>query len=873
MIYTPVLLNYSVRLASIVTGSILEEKLRGYASLYRKVSWPVLILSVIITAGLVVDLAVVDTPTFHTDLADFAPDSENAEAHDRISEHFSNETRPMFIHVTRDDGGNVLDMASLNLMDSHLESMQLESENRQGIVVNWITAPSILQLALDEEADGRDLSLVQTWEEMIDLTIDVNETDCPGDVGKQKEVAEFILDGMLHKEFDGSEMCLWIQSNGAEGSPSVSAISTLWILEIDPNLPPEQRKVKQDELREIFADLSANSDLEYGVASLDLISHDIDEGTFDNLATLILLAMVVVVVLLAVSFRSIKGVVFPLAGLSFALIWTYGTLNVFGARFTALEVAVAPLVLGLGIDYSIHLQRRYSVIREEIEDAAEAWLTACARLSTPLGLAVITTVAAFLANIISPLPPLETFGIALALGVVSAFINATIVVGALHIVLDKVIPETGSTPLRLPRLSKKLVDLQRTQQAAVFIIALVVSGASIIGAMGLETEFDLGDFLDEDMEIMQVRGELDNSYESAGWKLIYIEMEPVSDADSIGNDAILLNELRKLHSNLANNHDVVGGGSSDSSPSYEGPYKVMYDAVDNDPQFGESYGLVIQNGGLRSNSGALDLTGAFVLLSVNDTVADPFTGESWAERVESTVHLVDGAIVHTRTEVRVDASTSSESSRVVTDFEEMVGKADADDGRMRSNLADDAQIYITGDLVALQYVLDGLNASQLSSTAISFAVSFCVLFILTRRIVPAGIVLTPVILATLWVVGSMVLLGLKWNVLTVMVTALSLGIGIDYSIHMWRRFEAERLKTDEPWKALEETVSTTGIALVLSAGTTALGFLVLLFSPMPVVQQFGLVTALTVTFSLGLTVVVMPVLLIMAENQSGTSGK
>ena len=49
---------------------------------------------------------------------------------------------------------------------------------------------------------------------------------------------------------------------------------------------------------------------------------------------------------------------------------------------------------------------------------------------------MITTVAAFLANIISPLPPLETFGIALAVGVISAFVNATVVVGALHVVID-----------------------------------------------------------------------------------------------------------------------------------------------------------------------------------------------------------------------------------------------------------------------------------------------------------------------------------------------------------------------------------------------------------------------------------------------------
>ena len=824
------------------------------------------------TIGLVADLAFVDTPSFHTDLSDFAPDSESSDAHDRISEHFSNETRPLFVHVTRDDGGNVLDMDSLNLMNSHLSIIENESKNMQDVVVNWITAPSILQLALDEEANKTELSTVDSWEEMLNLVIDVNESDCPGDVSKQREVAQFILDGMLNNDFDGTEICLWIETNGEEGSPVVSASSTLWILEIDPDLSNSERKIKQDELRQEFEKLSSNSDLNYGVASLDLISHDIDEGTFDNLATLIFLAVLVVVVLLAISFRSVKGVVFPLVGLSSALIWTYGLLNLSGARFTALEVAVAPLVLGLGIDYSIHLQRRYNSFKGEIGDSAEAWLASCGKLSTPLGLAVITTVAAFLANIISPLPPLETFGIALAVGVISAFVNATVVVGALHVVIDSANDKTPAEPIRMPRLSKKLVDLQRSQQVLVLIIALIISGVSIIGAMGLETEFDLTDFLDEEMEIMQVRDELDQSYESAGWKVVYVLMEPSSSKEEIDNDLILLNEMRGLHNDLANNHDVVGGGGVDSIPSYEGPYKILYDAVDNDVLFGESYGLVITNGDLRRGiAEQFDLGAAFVSLSQNTSVADPYTGASWADRVSDTVDLDGDKIKHIRIEVRVDASTSSDTSRVVQWFEEELG-TESESGKLRSELSGVANVYVTGDLVALQNVLDGLNSSQLSSTAISFIVSFVVLLLLTRRPVPAIVVLTPVVLATLWVVGSMVVLSLKWNVLTVMVTALSLGIGIDYVIHMWRRFESEREKREDVWEALEETISTTGVALVLSAGTTSLGFLVLLFSPMPVVQQFGLVTALTVTYSLILSIIVLPVLLLMSEVNS-TAGE
>ena len=847
----------------------IEDRFRSQSENFRKLSWPILIFSIAVTVGLAADLAFVNTPSFHTDLSDFAPESESADAHERISKHFTNETRPMFIHVTRDDGGNVLDLASIVEMDDDLAKVKNKSKAMQDFVVDYITAPSLLQIALDEEANGTVLSDVESWEAMIDLLIDVNETDCPGDVSKQREVAQFILDGMLNKNFDGTDICLWIQSNGESGSPILSADSTLWILQVDPDISNEERKSKQNQIRELFEDLSEESEMNYGVASLDLISHDIDEGTFDNLATLILLAVLVVVLLLAISFRSVKGVVFPLVGLSSALIWTYGFLNLAGARFTALEVAVAPLVLGLGIDYSIHLQRRYNSFRSEVSDASSAWLGACAKLSTPLGLAVITTVSAFLANIISPLPPLETFGIALAVGVISAFVNATVVVGALHVVLDSSSNDVVNEPIRMPKLASKVVELQRSQQAIVLIMALIITGAAIVGAMGLETEFDLSDFLDEDMEIMEVRNQLETEYESAGWKVVYVLMEPSSGKESISDDKSLLTEMRGLHSDLANNHDVVGGGNSDGSPSYEGPYKVLYDAVDNDKQFGERYGLVISKGRLIDSSN-LNLGGAFQELSMNDSTADPFTNDSWADRVSKTVSLDGESIVFIRIEIRVDASTSSDTSRVVEWFEEELGSED-DDGKMRSELSGVAVIHVTGDLVALQNVLDGLNSSQLSSTAISFTVSFLVLLLLTRRPVPALVVLTPVVLATIWVVGSMVLLSLKWNVLTVMVTALSLGIGIDYVIHMWRRFEAEREKRDNIWDALEETLSTTGVALILSAGTTALGFLVLLLSPMPVVQQFGLVTALTVTFSLILSIIVLPVLLLMAENSSITS--
>ncbi len=844
----------------------LEERMASWAPLFKRMAPVILVVVFLFTVSLSAHL-IVSPPTFNTDLSDFAPDSDSSDAHDRIHEYFPNEARPLFVHVSAKDSSNILSIENLQTMNTHLAHMQNESSNNQDAVAVWTTAPGIVQLALDEEANGTSLESIESWGEILDLLFE-EDTVCSLTADDQLlSAARYASSALLHSDLNVDSSCTYLKNGTGDAAPT--ATSTLWVLEINPNLDEEKRKQIQDDFRKEFALLSESSDLDYGVASLDLISYDIDQGTFDNLALLIILALLVVIILLAIAFRSLNDVAFPLIGLSFALIWTYGVLNYLDIRFTALEVAVAPLVLGLGIDYAIHLQRAFSAIRKEQDDPAEAWLRACARLSIPLSLAVVTTVAAFLANVISPLPPLATFGYALAFGVLCAFVSSTVVVGALHVVRKKASMAQLSQAITMPRLVGGIVAVQQKQQVTVILVTILISGISIFGAASLETDFDLADFVDPDMEIMQVREDMSSSYDSAGWKLIYILLEPIEDSSHIPGDSVMLDELRGLHKDLETNHDVVGTDNAPASPSYEGPYVVLRDAILRNQSFGESHNLEVYAGGVYvlNTSNEFDLAPVFSELSSNQTVADVLTGETWAQRIEQTVYLEEGQIKYFRTEVRVEASTSAESKLVISKIEGQLGST-SEQGTLRYNLEDHAQLYVTGDLVILQTVLDGLNTSQIKSTVISLFVSMLVLLVLTRRVVPALAVLLPVALASLWVAGSMFILGLKWNVLTVMVTALTIGIGIDYSIHMWRRIEVELARRDSHWEALRAALSTTGVALIMSALTTAFGFLVLMFSPMPVIQDFGLITAVTVFFSLLLALLLLPVLIeLSARNQ------
>lgn len=838
------------------------------AAIFEKVAWPIIGLSGIITLLLLMQL-VPDVPEFHTQLADFAPETDQTRAEERISPYFENESRPMFIHVTADDGGNILSLENLRLQLEHLDLIRDWGEANQDFISANISAPGIVQLALDEEANGTSLDNISDWAELVDLVLDEN-VSCSGDKDTQLEsIAAFAQASLLHRDFDPAPTCDYLA--GLNSDPTPVAISTLWVIEADPALDDDERQVKMNQLRERFAALSASSTLHYSVASLDLVSFDIDQGTFENLATLIIIAVVVVVLILALAFRSFRGVTFPLVALSLALIWTYGTLAGFGAQFTALEVAIAPLVIGLGIDYSIHLQRRYEAFRSDGHTPAEAWLMALEKLSVALSLAVITTVAAFLTNILSPLPPIRTFGLGLAYGVISAFLCSTVVVGCLHVVMDKREGKerVKSRILTLPKISKKIVEFQKSQQALVIIVAILICAVSILGALRLETEFDLADFLDEEMEIMQVRADLNQSYEASSWKFVYLFFEGEGE-NAITGDLEMLDQLSWLDDRLAYVHGVVGWEVG--SPSYEGPYTVLRDAVLGDSAWGEQHNLEMFGEKLVEidASSTVNLGAAFANLSTNDSVADPLTGRTWAERVGRTINLVGEEIHYMRMEIRVVAATSGESQQIIASFERELGSVDQP-GTLRSGLAGNAQVHLGGDLVKLQAVLQGLTTSQVESTVLSLIVSLCVLLVLTRKFIPAIIVLLPIGMATLWVAGSMVLFGLKWNVLTVMVTALTIGIGIDYSIHIWRSFETE-LENDpkNPWKAMEKVISTTGVALILSAGTTVCGFLVLLFSPMPVVQDFGLVTAITVIFSLILCTLFLPVLLTLNAMMNGT---
>ncbi len=846
------------------------------ADAFERLSVPILVVSLLLTAFLASVL--VPLPAFTTDLSSFAPETDADEAQERIQGTIGASTHLIYVNVkpafeegSEDFLPNVLEMRALHQLAGDHSRIQAYSDENGGFVVSQLNAAEILQRSLEERNHSGPLSDFSDWRQMLEEIGDGAECgDALGSDERTVATASFASSAMLHSDLDYGPVCDWLDTG--EGNPTPTASSTLWLIELSGDISNEDRRAHATAIRAMLTSEPEADEavLEYGIISDDLISNDINESTLDNLVWLILLAVIVVVILLALSFRSITMVAVPLTALLAALVWTYGAIALSGMRFSILEIAVAPVVLALGIDYSIHLQRGYEKAKDDSDSAAEAWVKAFVDLRIALSLAVVTTMFAFLSNSFSPLPPLRTFGLTLAMGVASAFVASTVTVGAMHVVVERTTGGSTNRGLELDALARAATDFQRGNAPLVLLtVAIFTAGSIVVAQQGLETSFELSDFLsDDEMEVMKVRNDLYDSYEVNALKSVYILVEPAEGEDSFSDEENLIDALRGVEDSLLRIPGVVvteAPGTSNEWGSYDSIYRILGDAIEQDEGFGLAHNLeafgedVATTADFREG----DLTLAIAALQSNESMGEPLRGLTWAERTDQHVALTeDGeSIRYLRIRVDVEAETSAMVYEIVTELDAEAVIISMDTG---------GRAYVVGDLVLLSNVLSGLISSIISSTAISLAVSMLVLTLLTRRFGQSLLVILPVGLAGSWVVGTMALLEINWNVLTIMITALTIGLGIDYSIHVWRRFEANRAAGMAIWPAMRDMYANTGAALLMSAGTSICGFMVLMLSPVPVIRDFGMVSSISVAFSLVLALLVLPGLL-AAEVRTGSN--
>ena len=619
---------------------------------------------------------------------------------------------------------------------------------------------------------------------------------------------------------------------------------------------------------------------EMRVMGTSLMMDEIMDANNASMAILLPLAFGLVIVILALIYRNGMDMLFSLLALGFAIIWVYGFGSALGYSFNPMTTAVPVLIVGLGIDYGIHITMRY---REEIRTGKKIKQSANITIMSvgmALLLATITTVVAFLSNLASPIGLLGDFGVLCAIGIIGSFVTMTTFVPACKQLqdiqrlkkgksLDSMLNNNNTPGRRRERDKLKnagVAVLDKTMSSGavaaehhpmiVIMIVIIITISALGGALLLETRFDFMDFLPEDLEISKDLKYMMNEFEIAGGEAEQVNILVKGDIA----DPELLRDIDETITNMENDESVIKHAGE---PDVQSILSLMADWATNstefgmqdsnyDPMFKEIYDNTMTVGGVPKNDAAKEN----IIVMYDWLYSNPNSRKA----VQYILHRTDDGN-YDSTVLRISVIVGDDDNDAI---EGLHNDLNAD----KKPLEDSAdKSIVTGGVILTKVIMDTLNDSQIRSLIITIVVSLIILTIVfwfkRRSLVLGAITLTPVILCVIWTLGTMYLAGIPLNIMTITIASLTIGLGITYGIHITNRFLEDIERHDTIDAACRSTVRHTGTALFGAAATTIAGFGILVFALMPPLQQFGGITALTILYSFLASVFVLPTFLVL----------
>ncbi|NIP33840.1 MAG: MMPL family transporter, partial [Thermoplasmata archaeon] len=325
------------------------------------------------------------------------------------------------------------------------------------------------------------------------------------------EAQPFVLDNVLTGLSAGLGFVLATDYDSSSMQPSSKA--SLMIVQQNRSVDSDRILESQYDLEDIAKGVEKeNADtIEFGVMGAQIMFDKINTSSMESLGTLMGLAMVFIVVILFLVFRSGLDTFLTLIALVFVIIWTFGIGIILGYTFNPLTTAVPILLVGLAVDYGIHLTVRNRLEKRK-ETLDRSTILTIASVGTALLLATITTVFSFMSNLLSDLSVMRQFGILTSVGIVSAFFVMNTFVPAARLLYDRrrerLGKRRGGKGKRNdgPRKENRLVTFVQlgahgaaSYSTPIVVGALLLSGGAFYAISDIETTFDFMDFLPEDL--------------------------------------------------------------------------------------------------------------------------------------------------------------------------------------------------------------------------------------------------------------------------------------------------------------------------------------------------------------------------------------
>lgn len=151
------------------------------------------------------------------------------------------------------------------------------------------------------------------------------------------------------------------------------------------------------------------------------------------------ISTILVFTITALIFRSLTSAVVPILVVFMSVNWLYGTMGYASLPISTLAGGVAAMVIGIGIDFAIHIMNKFKYDRKLGQSIPVAIENAVTQTGMALIATSVTTIVAFLAFMFGMMPEMGRFGILMAIGITYSLIFSIFGLPALLIIEEKFI--------------------------------------------------------------------------------------------------------------------------------------------------------------------------------------------------------------------------------------------------------------------------------------------------------------------------------------------------------------------------------------------------------------------------------------------------
>ena len=559
-------------------------------------------------------------------------------------------------------------------------------------------------------------------------------------------------------------------------------------------------------------------------------------------------------------FRELRWVFIPL-GTSAVTVWlTMGVMAAVNLPVTAVSSNFVALLTITTVSFSVHLiaAHRENAGLNANEPACDIAFKTMSEKLAPCLYTAFTTMVAFGSLLVSDIVPIQMFGwmmcigIAISLLVTYSFFASILVLLPSRAILTK--------PPGASRLTLWCADISTHRPGRVITGGLIICILTGIGLSKITLGNRIVEYFRADTEIRQGLNVIDRELGGTIPLDVIIQFPPfkVPTADSSKEDDVFSELGGEPFDDLFENpfeDPFLATNSAKNDPYPERfwftPEKLrtveaLQTYMEQQPGIGKTLSVSnfervareFNNGEALSYitlTAALDALPQEVRRSFIDPHASPAAGQM---RISARLH---------------ETGDHYELAALVSGIE--------DYARDTLGLAVN-DVRVTGIGVLFNNMLKLFFQSQRSTFGVVLLATLGMFVLLLRSTRLALIGVLPNVLAALVVLAVMGFFSIPLDIMTITITSIAIGIGVDDAIHYLHRFRLQLKQHNSVQLAIQESHRTTGQALYFTSLTVVAGFSVLILSRFVPTAYFGALTALAMLLALGTNLVLLPALLV-----------